>query len=95
MRDLYDLFSSRSRLLLFESNTEPAVKLRSLLDVKLDAVFSFPGWTWGDMADVLYALAQHNILIFNTIGFAGLMHFLEAITATLVGPAIGDSQMKS
>ena len=95
VRDLHDLFRNRNRLLLFDPDAEPAVKLQLLLEVQLDAVFSFPGWTWGDMADILYALANHNKLIFNTIGFAGLMHFPEAITATLVGPAIGYSQMKS
>ena len=95
VHDLHAYFKQRDRLLLFKPDFKPVKKLELLLGVGLDAVISFPGWTWGDIADVLYALSQHGKLIFNTLGYAGPMHFPEAITATLVGGAVGKSQMQS
>ncbi len=96
MRDLpHRLFKESGRLVLFDENATPAEKLRLLLDVELDDVISFPGWTWGDITEVLYALKQHGIAIYNTLGFACPMHFPEGITATMVGSAVGASQLAS
>jgi len=94
-RDLLDFFKNRDRVLWFKSEATPAEKLRLLFDNGLDAVISFPGWTWGDNAELLYVLSKHGKIILNTVGYPGPMHFPEAITATLVGPAIGASQVES
>jgi hypothetical protein len=97
VRSLHDRFKISGRLVLFDAANAatPADKLRLLLAADPDCVFSFPGWTWNDNAELLWVLKQHGKLIFNTVGFAGLMHFPQAITATLVGSAVGPLQRAS
>ena len=95
VKELHDDFKDRGRLLLFNGDAKPIDKLLLFLSVGPHAVLSFPGWTCGDLAEVLYALNQLNVKIFNTLGYAGPMHFPEGITCTIVGPAVGRVQKSS
>ena len=95
VKELHDDFKDRGRLLLFNGDAKPIDKLLLFLSVGPHAVLSFPGWTCGDLAEVLYALNQLNVKIFNTLGYAGPMHFPEGITCTIVGPAVGRVQKGS
>jgi hypothetical protein len=90
---LHDRF--HGRLILFGEKTTPEQKVELLLNFDPDDVISFPGWTWGDMAQVLYVLKQHGKGVFNTLGYAGVMHFSEGFTATVAGKAVGASQIAS
>ena len=93
VRSLHDRF--QGRVILFDEKTTPEQKVQLILNFDPDDVISFPGWTWGDMTPVLYVLKQHGIGVFNTLGYAGVMHFWETFTATIVGNAVGASQIAS
>ena len=95
VRSLHDRFLGTGRLVLYRKDATPAEQLKLLLGIDPDAVFSFPGWTWRDGAEILYVLKKHGVVTLNTLGFAGIMHFPEGITATLVGSALAASQVAS
>ncbi len=97
VRSLHDWFKISCRLVLFDAANvaTPADKLQLLLATDPDCVLSFPGWTWNDNAELLWVLKQHGKLIITTIGFAGLMHFPQAITVRIVGSAVGALQRAS
>jgi hypothetical protein len=94
-KDLAEHFEDSGRLILLGSEEACAGDLEKVLEVRPHAMFSFPGWTYGDRAWMLYALAKKEVMIFNLVGFPGPMHFPSAVTATLVGPAVGKEQLMS
>ena len=93
VKTLYDHFDATGRLIVLDSEEESV--LAKFLEFKPNVVFSFPGWTHGDRAWLLFALTGLGVLTINLIGFPGAMHFPSAVTVTLVGPAVGKGQLSS
>jgi serine/threonine protein kinase len=91
-KDLSEYLNTRKVLLGWkQSMSEVLAEFRNL---KPDVVVTFAGWAEGDLAEVLWVLAQDGVTILSTLG-PNLMHFPEAISYTLVGSAVADWQVSS
>ncbi len=91
-KELSEYLNTRKVLLgWIQSMSEVLADFRNL---KPDVVVTFAGWAEGDLAEVLWVLAQDGVMILSTLG-PNLMHFSEAISYTLVGSAVAEWQVNS
>ena len=93
-KGLADFLDTNTRKVLLNKNPKMLEVLAEFRRLKPDIVVTFAGWAEGDLAEVLWVLAQEGVTILSTLG-PNLMHFPEAITFTLVGAAVAEWQLNS
>ena len=79
-------------LVLFQSNTTPATKLKRFREAELDVLISLTGWTHNHIADVVAAVASDGVLVLSWLGFASLMYYPDAYHLTVAGRALSEEQ---
>ena len=75
------------RMVLFTAKMSPKTKYAKFFEQKLHALVTVTGWTHGHIAEVIAALGSgpSPLVVFNWLGWAGLMCFGESVHFTIVG----------
>jgi hypothetical protein len=81
------LFKDSDRLVLFTAKMSAKTKYAKFLETKIHALITLTGWTHGHIAEVIAALGSgpSPVVVFNWLGWAGLMCMPEAVHFTIVG----------
>jgi hypothetical protein len=75
------------RLVLFTAETSAKTKYASIVEKELHALVTLTGWTHGHIAEVIAAVGSgpSPLVVFNWLGWAGLMFMRKAVHFTIVG----------